>query len=211
MDRYSQKEYWESDRFGCRCTPRSTNPNKSFSSIFSPTTFDNNVLPNVNANSDPQVLPTKLPINPPLNPNAMAAAVSTTEVGRPQHSQNMNPTAYRNRPLFPLEAMSLSVCMIAVRNFSRSKKAWILSQCRKEKVAMAMTDVVCTNDDGRCNLCFWVAALLGSEMDDAADDALVGHRSMPMMSSRACCVAFRPAMVNRNECNGSCFFLFTYL
>ena len=36
--------------------------------------------------------------------------------------------------------------MIAVRNFSLSKSSLIVSQCRKEKVAMAMMDVVVMMD-----------------------------------------------------------------
>ncbi len=147
----------------CLCTPRSTKPNISFSSIFFPTILDNSVRPNVNASSDPQVLPTKLAINPPLNPNAIPAAVSTTDVGNPQHSQNMKPNAYRNNPWCPFEAMSLSVCIIAVRNLSRLKKVWRVSQCKNERVViMAMMDVMVMD--------FVVIAAFLLSDDDGDDD-----------------------------------------
>jgi len=124
---------------------------------------------------------------------------------------------------------------MAVRNFSRSKKVWIVSQCKNERVAiMAMIDEMvidflviaafllfglvddnapplnCSScclsflrksieADGRFN-CFLEAPLLGSEIEDNNEDdddaaLLAGHRSMPMVSSSCCFVAFRPVMV----------------
>ena len=54
--------------------------------------------------------------------------------------------------------------MIAVRNFSRSKKVWMVSQWRKERVAMVRMDVV-------VRIVFTVEALLLLVCDDDGESS----------------------------------------
>ena len=70
---------------------------------------------------EPSVFPIKLHRSPFWNPNAIPAAVSTTDVGRPHVSHNINPAVYSINPWRPWEEMELSLLMMDVRNFSRSK------------------------------------------------------------------------------------------
>jgi hypothetical protein len=80
----------------------------------------------------------------------MPAAVSTTDVGNPAVSQNINPIVYSISPCVPFAEMELSVLIMEVRNFSRSKNVeremTNVSQFRREKrmvmesIAMAVVD-----------------------------------------------------------------------